>query len=425
MKKKLLSLLLASLMLVALVAGCSGGTTNSPAPSPSTGDPTPNTTPSDAPPAEPVTITFGYWGDSGETQAYTKAIENIEANVPGVKVELAHYAGTADFWDSLPGQIAAGTAPDIIAPTNEGHLSYIADGLFLPMDQYGFDLSGFTPNAVDAWSYEGHLYGIPVTAAPGLFVVNKDLWDAAGLGAMPTTWDEVYEAAKVLTKGDVKGLCIDFSQGYHPTQYMNSFGGGWKNGADIDSTANETALDYIFKMYKEGLAVNSKDLGLAWDGEVFAAGKCAMTTAGTWYIGMMKEAAPNTNYEILPMPGGNGNNGCTLHSIAFTVLSNSKNPELAAKVAYYMSREEAQRTTAETVGSMPSLISLRDWYFEQNAKMQNAKVSLDWASSFGYPIRAAEFQTDLVRSFEEVQYAGSNQTSKDILASLAEKYGKN
>lgn len=371
MKKNLFALLLTGAMLAAALAGCSSGETPSGTPTSQPG----SSGGSNA--ADPVTITFGYSGDSGETEAYTKAIEGIEEAIPGVKVELAHYSGVADFWDSLPGQIAAGTAPDIIVPTNEGHLSYIVDGLLAPLDGYGFDLSDFAPNAVDAWTYDGKLYGIPTTAAPGLFVVNMDMWNAAKLGDLPTTWDEVYEAAKVLTTGDVKGLCIDFSQGYHPTQYMNAFGGGWHGGAEIDSAANEKAFDYIFKMYNEGLAVNPKDVGLSWDGEVFAAGKCAMTTAGTWYIGMMKEAAPNINYEILPMPGGDGQKGCSLHTYALAVLSSSKNPELAAKVAYYMSREEAQRTTAEIVGDMPSRLSLRDWYFQQNPKIVMSQTTIN------------------------------------------------
>ncbi len=411
--KKLICIGLSLVLAIGAFAGC--GSASSATASSATAGSTSAT-------AEETTIVFGYWGDSGETEAYQKAIEGIEEAVPGVKVELQHYPGTADFWSSLPGQIAAGTAPDIIAPTNEGHLSYITEGLFLPLSEYGFDMSGINPNAVDAWSYNGDLYGIPLSAAPGLFVINTDLWEAAGLGDYPTTWEEVYEAAKVLTTDEVKGLCIDFSQGYHPTQYMNSFGGGWKNGTDINSEANVQALDYIFKMYDEGLAVNPKDLGLSWDGEVFAANKAVMTTAGTWYIGMMKDAAPDTNYEIIPMPGANGKNGCSLHSIALTVLNNSKNPELAAKVAYYMAREDAQKASAEIVGTMPSQLSLSDWYFEQNPKMENAKVSLDWATSFGYPIQASEFQSDLVRAFEEVEYAGGTQTSKEILDTLAEKY---
>lgn len=415
MKKRLLSLALSMTLMIGSVTGCSSPGQQS------------GTAKADeakkADSADVTTIVLGYWGDAGETEAYKKAAEGIEAAVPGVKVELAHYAGTADFWDSLPGQIAAGTAPDIIAPTNEGHLSYISEGLFLPLDSYQFDMSVFYPNAVDAWTYEGKIYGIPTTAAPGIFIVNKDMWEEAGLGEMPKTWEEVYEAAKVLTKDDVKGLCIDFSQGYHPTQYMNSFGGGWKNGTEINSQANADAFDYMFRMYEEGLAVNPKDVGLSWDGEVFAAGKCAMTTGGTWYIGMMKEAAPDVNYEILAMPGGNGQKGCTLHSTAFAVLNTSKNPDLAAQAAYYMAREEAQKATSELVGNMPSLISLSDWYFDTNPKMVQAKSSLEWASSFGYPISAVEFQNDLVRAFEEVEYAGKEADVKAILDELAEKYG--
>ena len=183
-------------------------------------------------------------------------------------------------------------------------------------------------------------------------------------------------------------------------------------------------MEYILKMYKEGLAVNPKDVGLSWDGEVFAAGKGAMTTGGTWYIGMMKEAAPDTNYVILPMPGENGKNGCSLHSIALTVLNNTKNPEIAAKVAYYMSRTDAQKASAEIVGTMPADKTLSDWYFEQNPKMENAKVSLDWATSFGYPVDASDFQTDLVRGFEGIEYAGETTTAQEWLDSLSTTYKK-
>ena len=105
------------------------------------------------------------------------------------------------------------------------------------------------------------------------------------------------------------------------------------------------------------------------------------------------------------------------------MLSSSKNPEKAAQAAYYLCNENAQRLTAEIVGNMPSLLSLRDWYFEENPKIAPAKESLEWATSFGYPANAQEFQTDLVRAFEEVEYAGKEADSKGILDNLAAKYG--
>lgn len=119
-------------------------------------------------------------------------------------------------------------------------------------------------------------------------------------------------------------------------------------------------FDYTFKAYKEGLAVNPKDVGLSWDGEVFAGGKRAATTGGARYIGMMKETTLDINYEIVPMPSGSGNHGCTLHSQGFVVLSSSKNPEKAAQAAYYLCNEDAQKLTIEIVGDMLSLLFLRD-----------------------------------------------------------------
>ncbi|MDR1665288.1 MAG: sugar ABC transporter substrate-binding protein [Clostridiales bacterium] len=376
--------------------------------------------------AEEVTISFGYWGDSGEDKAYADAIKGIESVLPGVTVELVKYPSTNEFWANLPGQVAAGTAPDFIAPTNEGHMSYIVEGLFLPLndyiDKYGFDLSDTLPNALEAWTYQDQIYAIPTTAAPGIFVVNKDMWDAAGLGELPTTWDEVYEAAKVLTTDDVAGICIDFSQGYHPTQYTNSFGGGWSNGETINSPENVAALEYILKMYEEGLAVNPKDLGLSWDGEVFAAGKCAMTTAGAWYVGLMSESAPDINYEVMAVPGGNGHQGSSMHATGFAVLSTSKNPEVAAQVANYMASVSAQMNMSTRAGYIPALESLQDWYYDINPKMAPSRASTEFAVSFGYPVQSTEFQTDLVRAFEEVYYAGADTTAQEILNTLAEKY---
>ena len=122
------------------------------------------------PAAKDVTLKFGYWGSSGEDKAYAKAIEGIEAAVPGVKVELQQYPSDKDFWDNLPAQIAAKTAPDILNVTNEGYMEYINNGLFLPIDDVvksaNIDLSGLTKSAVDIWTVDGKLYGIPNSAAP-------------------------------------------------------------------------------------------------------------------------------------------------------------------------------------------------------------------------------------------------------------------
>lgn len=374
--------------------------------------------------AESVTLTIGFWGSAGEDKAVQKAAEGIAAAVPGVKeVKMEQYPGTDDFYQKLPGQIAAGTAPDMIIATNEQHLQLIADGLLLPMDDYNFDLSSYAQNAVEAWKYEGKQYGIPITATAATFAINDDMWKAAGLTDYPKTWEEVYEASKVLTKDGVTGLCLDIGNIFHPTQYMNSFGGGWKNGKAINSKENVDALNYIFKMFDEKLAVTSKDAGMTWDGEVFAGKKCAMSTGGPWYAGMMAESAPDVNYTFVPMPGGDGNNGATLHTYGIAVISNSKNKDLAAKAAYYMSREEAQIERAKITGDRPSIESALEAFRTANPKLNVIDEYIGTATGFGYPANQ-EFKTDFSTALEAHVYAGDTTPAQEILDELAGKYGE-
>ncbi|GKX30203.1 hypothetical protein SH1V18_26830 [Vallitalea longa] len=372
---------------------------------------------------EAVTLTLGFWGSSGEEKAFTKAVEGIAGAVPEIKeIKLQHYPTANDFWQKLPGEVAAGTAPDIVNLTNEASLGLIQDGFFLPYDEYDFDFEAYAPSAIKAWNYQGQLYGIPTTAAPATFAVNVDLWKAAGLGDYPETWEEVYEAAKALTKDEVKGVCIDIGNIYHPTQYMNSFGGGWKDGASINSKENIDALNFIFKMFDEGLAVTAKDAGMSWDGEVFGGQKCAMSTGGTWYVGFMKESAPDVDYTFIPMPGGDGNKGSTLHTYAYSVLKNTKNAELAAKAAYYMSRKEFQLTNAEITGGSPSITEALPKFFELNPKLKIIEEQVPYATGFGYPADE-QFKSDFQSELESVIYGNSDKSAEEILNNLSEKYG--
>lgn len=367
-------------------------------------------------------LTVGFWGSSGEDKAVEAALEGVQDAVEGVEeVKLEQYATVSDFYDKLPGQIAAGTAPDIVIATNEQHLQLIEEGALAELDSYDFDFSGYAQNAVEAWQYDDKQYGIPLTAAPSTFAINTDMWEAADLGEYPTTWEEVYDAAKALTKDEVAGICIDVGNIFHPTQYMNSFGGGWKDGQDIASEENIAGLEYIFQMFDEGLAVTAKDAGMTWDGEVFAGEKCAMSTGGTWYVNTMRESAPDVNYTFIPMPGGNGNQGCTLHTYGIAVVSKTADPEMAANVAYYMSRQEAQEKRAEIIGDRPSIEAALPVFREMNPNLNVIDEYIESATSFGYPADQ-EFKTDFTAVLENHIYNGDTASAKEVLETLAEKY---
>ena len=373
---------------------------------------------------EGATITVGFWGSSGEDKAIDAALEGVLEAIPGVKeVKKVQYPSANDFYEKLPGQFVAGTAPDVVVATNERHLQLIDNGVLAPLDSYGFDLTGYAENAVQAWNYEGVQYGIPMTAAPALFAINVDLWNAAGLGDYPTTMEEVYVAAKTLTKDGAVGLCSHDGSLFAPTQYLNAFGGGWNGTHDIDRQENIDGLDFVFKMFDEGVAAAPRTLGLGWDGEVFAAGKAAMTTAGTWYVNLMRESAPDTNYVFIPFPGGNGKTGCTLHSYGAAVIADGENEDLAAQVAYYMARQESQEKRAELMGDRPCMEAALPVFQAANPALAVIDEYIAEAKGFNYPGDQA-FTTDLVNALQAHIHAGDTTSAADVLKTLAATYGK-
>lgn len=364
-------------------------------------------------PVKEVTYKVGYFSEQ-YTSTYEKACEGIEEVMPGVKVEPMMYPTDKDYWDNLPAQVAAGTAPDLAAMTNEKYLDFISNGLMLPLDESVVDLSKLQKQAVDAWKIDGKLYGVPLTAQPEAFIINMDMWNAAGLTDLPETLEDVKAAAKVLTKDGVKGICISDAE-FHLTQYALAFGGGWGFGKTIDTPENAQALQFLIDLFKEGVAITPKQAGLGWDGEVFAKEKCAMSTGGTWYIATLKEMAPDINYKMIPLPKGT-TNGSTLHSIAIGVLKTAKDPEVAAKIAAYLVREEVQETVVKDAGAPPSSIAISEQYFANDPIVKDLKPVLEYAQPFAYPAAGQKFTEALIKGFDEAIYdKDSKKTGADIV----------
>lgn len=416
--KKLLSVLLVMLLLVQVV-GC--GKTEEAVSSDSELNVEDNTAVSSddesEEKAEKVVIRYGFWGSEEELNVHTENAKNVQEVFPNIEIEIQHYPSSEDFWNTLPAQIAADTAPDILKITNEGAYEYISGGLFANLDTYikeaELDMTEYTESAMGIWNIDDSTYGIPVSVAPAMFFINTDLWQAAGLGDYPTTWDEVKDAAKAMTNEDTYGLIINLHE-YHLTNYALSFGGGWGNGTTINSPENVQALETVFSMYEEGIAISPSALGFGWDGEVFANGKGAMSTGGYWYKGYLKNAAPDLNYAAIPVPAGT-TQGCTSHSDAIVVLEDSKNKLEATKAAYYLTNDMALENLMESVGINPAKKELASQYYEINTEFAAIEAIVPFAKDFGYPVDTKKFSDALIHEVEYRVLGDGDKTAQQIL----------
>ncbi|GIP30971.1 ABC transporter substrate-binding protein [Paenibacillus sp. J2TS4] len=377
---------------------------------------------------ENITIEFGYWGNETVLKAYEYAVEGLDEVVPGVTVKFVQFPSDSEFWDSLPSRIVANTAPDIVNITNERYLEFINGGLILPLDENEFDMSNISQSAKDIWTVDGKLYGFPYTAAPAGFVVNLDLWEEAGLTEedLPKTWQEVREAAEILTKDDVYGLTIDIDSEFHLTQYALSFGGGWGEGTTIDSPENAKAMDYIINMFKDRLAVSPKQLGQDWDGAVFASGKAAMSTGGIWYMSNLAAAAPDMNYKIIPVPQVDPEAPAeTMHSDAFVALKHTKHPDIVMKVINYMARKDFQDYAMKNRGIVPSDVTISDQFYEMNPRVARLQEAVEYSVSFGYPPQTYKFTNSMINAIGSAIYQNdSKMTGQDVVKLAAQDFNQ-
>lgn len=369
------------------------------------------------PSGEKVVVSYGFWGSEEELRIQTENAEAISAVFPNIEIEVQHYPSSEDFWNGLPAQIAANTAPDILKITNEGAFEYIDAGLFQPIDEYiaqaNLDMSSYTESAQNIWKYNGSTYGIPLSVAPAMFFINTDLWEAAGLGDYPTNWEEVKTAAKAMTTDDTYGLIVNLHE-YHITNYALSYGGGWNNGTTINSAENVMALETIFSMYDEGIATSPATLGFGWDGEVFANGKGAMSTGGYWYKGYLKDAAPDLNYAVIPVPEGT-TKGSTSHSDAIVVLEASETPLEATIAAHFLTNEDAMTKLMENVGVNPANAELASKYYEINPEFKAVEAIVPFAQDFGYPVDTKKFADLLINEIEFRILGESGKSAQEIL----------
>jgi multiple sugar transport system substrate-binding protein len=373
--------------------------------------------------AQKTTITMGFWGTAEDLKIYQEAAANISKQYPNIELKIKQYPSSDQFWNTLPGEIAAGVAPDFIKISNEGSYEYINKGLFAPLDDLigpaGVDMNRFTPSSLEIWKVNGKQYGVPNSVMPGMFFINEDMWKKAGLGAYPTTWDEVEAAAKKLKTNDTYGIVINIDP-YHITNYVKSYGGGWKNGKSINSPENVQGLQKIFDMYKEGVAVTPKSLGYGWDGEVFANGKAAMTTGGYWYKSFLKDAAPNLKYVALPVPKGT-TEGSTMIADAYVVLKDAKNKQAALQAAYYLTNDTVQTEFMKN-GLNPAVASLSPKYFEENPEFKSVEQALKTSTDFEYPADTKKFKDELVNQLEAALLGGAKKTPQEILDSIQQQF---
>ncbi|OBR63262.1 sugar ABC transporter substrate-binding protein [Paenibacillus oryzae] len=364
MKKLAIALMSLSLVFVAACGSSSntknGGATNSPAPA-AEGATSTEALPTEAT-AEPVKLRiYAQYADDDTKLPYDYAVAELKKEMPNVELELEIQA--QDDGQKLKTYAATGNLPDIFQAGLDIINTFKKSGNILELDKYVDEL-GFRdkmyPSTMNTLvTDDGHTYAFPYAGNEfALLFYNKELFEQNNV-ALPTTYDELMQAVNTFNAAGITPMSLFAKEKWITVALYDMFAtrndaSGIvkldKGEASASDAAYKEAAEKLVELVKAGLLPKgATNLNYDQAAALFHQGKAAMFLNGQWEIaestkqlgdkvGWMyfpgKDAA---NYEAskYAFSGGGGPAG-------YAVNPDTKDPELTAKVAAFISLKYAE-----------------------------------------------------------------------------------
>jgi len=245
-----------------------------------------------------LVVWHGYRG--AEKAAFEKVAENFNRDNPGIEVSTLAVPYDA-FADKITAAVPRGKGPDVFVFAQDRLGGWVEAGRTVePIDFFLTDevTDRFLPGTLDAMTYKGTVYGLPLNFKVITMIYNKAL-----VSDPPKTSGELVATAKKLTNAAAGrfGLAYAYNDFYYHAALMNGFGGGVFN-ADNQPTLNRPenikALELMMRWYKDA-GILPAEPSTALITRLFNDGSAAIVFSGPWFLG---EIGSSIDYGLAPLP---------------------------------------------------------------------------------------------------------------------------
>ncbi|WP_194410686.1 sugar ABC transporter substrate-binding protein [Microbacterium cremeum] len=280
----------------------------------------------------------------------------------GVDVKLVQKE-FGDIRDQFVQQVPTGEGPDIAVGAHDWLGVLVTNGVVAPVE-LGDSAGDYEQVAIDAWSYEGQVYGVPYAIENIGLLRNTDLVPEA-----PTSYDDM------IAKGQAAGTEYAFLVGldpeaadpYHLYPFQTSFGApvfgtGSDGGYDpadlqIGNEGGQAFATWLASQGATGAGVLNTNINGDLARENFVAGKSPFFLTGPWNVPAAEEAG--LNLAVDPIPSAGGQAAQPFAGVQGFFLSAESDNKLAATdfLVNYIGSEEVQSALYEVGGRTPALTS--------------------------------------------------------------------
>ena len=298
MKKKIISMLLASSMILTLAA-CGGGSGSGTSDS-SSGD-------QDAASGDAAAITLWQPTDKESVENWwVEKLDEWNSEHPDIQVtrEAIDRSDSYAYENKVATAVTSNDLPDILFVDGPQVSYYAANGITIPITQYFEDTSDFTESTINQCTYDGDLYAISATESSVAFYYNKDMLRENGIDVddldsrtldNPITWSEMRDIAEKCTTDSYVGthIVMDHGEGLPyalEPMYISE-------GKDYISDDGSKADSYVNS--KESVKTTAFLADLIANGyanvdpitDEFLNKACATELGGSWEIATLEQSA--------------------------------------------------------------------------------------------------------------------------------------
>ena len=337
------------------------------------------------------TITFWHNATSGDGKQYWEDFAAaFEESHPGVTVNIEAIQNE-DFEGKLTTSMQdLSSGPDVFMSLGGAKTKDMVEaGQVLDLtDKISDTVKTDMASSLSSMSYDGKVYGVPVTMQPGGIWYSKDLFEQAGITEVPTTFDEFKDVALKLKDAGIDPIALGgkdawpaahwyywlsmrecspsaYSKGVNEQDFSDEC--FVRSGEDLKELAD---LD----VFNEGFMTTTAQQGANSSAGLLANHKAAMELMGTWEPGVLKDLTPDKQpmadlgYFAFPsVEGGEGEEGALMGAgTGFNV--NPEAPEIAIEFVNFMAEKEWQEKYATAFSTIPASVAAYDAVTDENLK---------------------------------------------------------
>lgn len=271
MKRKYLAAILAAVLSATLLFGCGTTTETSNTTSKAAETTASSATQTKAEEKKEVQVVT-VWSDNAHEQTVREAqveeFNNTIGKELGIQIDYTVYG--SDYSDVINIALMANDGPDLFRPSTSTFAGYVNAGYAVPISALDgsenlLSLYDKDELIVGDQLFNDEVYTLPYSLQSYKMIINRDLFDLAGIENPPTTWDEVREDAKLITEatnGEAYGYFLALQSGWSLDHYIFSAASAALGHYGFDAVSGS------YK-YSDGLPILNNILGMIDDGSVF------------------------------------------------------------------------------------------------------------------------------------------------------------